>query len=205
MYECSTIGCKNKTTTSAGDDVLIIERSTITVRAHEPRTGTERWNFSVGLHNVKIPQISCIEHNSEVMLFDLEAIIPEGRLSALTESKSKNLWTYNFNSPIVNIWKWDGKNLVTVNLFSDKENSVGPSIYVGMHNKQLYIHESDKLLNDLQINIQHTNVKVVESQSLAKIPWKPYPAVALDDKPSDYDQSSALSVLYSSEYINGKL
>lgn len=43
MYECSLSGCQNKTEfDTEADDILVIERTTLTVRAHEPRSGTER-------------------------------------------------------------------------------------------------------------------------------------------------------------------
>lgn len=43
IYECSLKGCHNKTDFEAEpEDVIVIERSTFTVRAHEPRSGAER-------------------------------------------------------------------------------------------------------------------------------------------------------------------
>lgn len=54
---------------------------------------------------------------------------------------------------------------------------------------------------------QHsTNNEILESQSLSKIPWKPVVASgsASDTAlvPSEVD-STALSILYASEYVNG--
>lgn len=44
LYECSSLNCKNTTDAEDnGEDVAVIERSTRTVRAIEPRTGIERW------------------------------------------------------------------------------------------------------------------------------------------------------------------
>lgn len=74
IYECSMRGCINSTDIDADsvdnvndlpnetvpkidpaasapsveDEVIIVRRQTQTVRAIEPRTGQERWNFSVG-------------------------------------------------------------------------------------------------------------------------------------------------------------
>lgn len=77
-----------------------------------------------------------------------------------------------------------------------------------MHKKQLYIQESVKL--------QQLIPKVVKTQELLGIPWKPYPAsknaLALLEEDQNYfdpdigteGKTTALSVLYGTEYINGK-
>lgn len=46
----------------------------------------------------------------------------------------------------------------------------------------------------------HTDLAVTESTSIAKIPWKPIPA----STESSEEDSTALSVLNASEYVNGK-
>lgn len=47
-YECSIDGCeKASESDDTMDDVLVVQRETQTVRALEPRTGMEKWNFSV--------------------------------------------------------------------------------------------------------------------------------------------------------------
>lgn len=44
LYECSALNCKNMTDSlDSNEDVAVIERSTRTVRAIEPRTGVERY------------------------------------------------------------------------------------------------------------------------------------------------------------------
>ena len=48
-YECTIDGCK-KFDGEEGeslDDVIVVQRETQTVRAVEPRSGQEKWNFSV--------------------------------------------------------------------------------------------------------------------------------------------------------------
>jgi len=53
-YECSMEGCQNFFGDDNMDDVLVVQRETQTVRAVEPRTGQEKWNFSVSQHNLDI-------------------------------------------------------------------------------------------------------------------------------------------------------
>lgn len=84
-----------------------------------------------------------------------------------------------FDSPIVSIWREDliqtadsVKSLKEVDMFDGNHWSWGsdfvdsPGIYVGMHERQLYIQESKK-----------TN-EIVESnpEQIKKFPWQPYPA-----------------------------
>lgn len=213
LYECSFVGCQNTTEyTKEVHDVIVIERKTHTVRAVEPRTGVERWNFTVGQHNIKIPYLSCINSNMKVENINISAVLPEGLLSASeVDNPSKIVWQHKFNTPIVAVWRWNGREIIPLNLFSSpaimvsKKKTDTPSIYVGMHNKQLYIHESTSMKNILHLRQPHSDKdSVIESQSLTKIPWKPVPAILeIDGIDSDTDDSTALSVLYGSEYVNG--
>ncbi|XP_066247464.1 eukaryotic translation initiation factor 2-alpha kinase [Euwallacea similis] len=204
LYECTQSKCSNHQKEEM-DDVVVVERSTQTIRAVEPRTGHERWNFSVGLHNIKLPQVSCID--TKVFDSNISAIIPEGLLfvSSIKDNMEESTWQYKFHSPIVRVWKWDGIKLHEVNLFQPKNMpglvvpaNVLPSIYIGMHKKQLYIHESIQM-QALLHGGHHTELVPAESNSITKIPWKPVSASAQ----STEDDSTAISVLNNSEYVNG--
>lgn len=84
MYECSIEGCFNKTDQANYEDLMLIERNTQTVRAVEPQSGTERWNFSVGQLNIQFPKGSChSDLNGQATEFDLKAVVPEGLLYAV--------------------------------------------------------------------------------------------------------------------------
>lgn len=154
-----------------------------------------RWNFSVGLHNIKLPQISCIDINNFID-FDLNAIIPKGILIA--SLNNEEIWKYQFKSPIVTVWKWNGEELKPVNLFAQKSSLISTDIaalYLGMHNKQLYIHESELLLNNMPSKDPRT--------SLASIPWKPVSAKGIAAITTVNNQETGTSVLQSTEYVNG--
>ncbi|XP_057656757.1 eukaryotic translation initiation factor 2-alpha kinase [Diorhabda carinulata] len=205
-YECNAVKCSNLEETDT-DDVLLVERSTHTIRAIEPRTGNERWNFSVGLHNIKLSKISCINLNSDLFDWNISAIVPEGELKVyVTHKNVEHLWTYVFPSPIVRIWKFSGKDVSEIDLFSLKnapqvvpDSSIFPSIYLGMHKKQLYIRESPLMVNAIRSQLSR-RVTVTEDTSIAKIPWKPIPASRVHNE----EDSTALSVLNASEYVNGQ-
>lgn len=59
-YECTMEGCFGPAgetlTASAGDDdlddIIIVKRETQVVRAVEPKSGSEKWNFSVSTHHL---------------------------------------------------------------------------------------------------------------------------------------------------------
>lgn len=65
-----------------------------------------------------------------------------------------------------------------INLFDNTQWSWGtkfsssPAIYLGMHNKQLYVQENTEFYKSLDTSpryIQHS-----------KYPWKPYPAIGMN-------------------------
>lgn len=202
FYTCSSLNCINTTNTDSNlDDILVIERTTQTVRAIEVRSGHERWNFSVATHNIKLPQISCSDPNANLFTWNISAIVPDGILIANSaHGMIRESWKYEFKSPIVRIWKWNGHTLSEVDLFklrsdkTSKELQLTPSIYLGMHQKQLYIHESLQQQNQMQ------SISMGQNRDLAKIPWKP---ISASDVITE-DDSTAISVLYSSGYVNGE-
>ncbi|CAH1964479.1 unnamed protein product [Acanthoscelides obtectus] len=208
-YECTSVSCSN-TVEQDVDDVLLVERSTHVVRAIEPRTGSERWNFSVGLHDVKLHIVSCIDNQVRLYDWNLTAIVPKGLLRVVIsqENVTKHSWQHTFTSPIVRIWKWTGSNLTEVNLFTNQgvpkvitDTPLLPSIYLGMHDEQLYILESSKMheaLYDKSMKMV-ASPPIVETSSIMKIRWNAIPASTEVTE----DDSTALSVLNGSKYVNG--
>lgn len=67
---------------------------------------------------------------------------------------------------------------------------------------KLYIHESATMLSKIENNQHNANSEVVETGSITRIPWKPVPVGDTSLVPLETD-STALSVLYASEYVNG--
>jgi hypothetical protein len=91
-----------------------------------------------------------------------------------------------------------------------------PALYVGMHEKQVYIQESVQV----QFGVAEESIPLIDSIGRpTKIPWKPYAASPigatgsesvplLTDESADSNmlENTALSqsVLYGSEYANGE-
>ena len=117
--------------------------------------------------------------------------------------------------------KAEGK-LAEVDLFDGtqwtwgSELSVRPGLYVGMHDRQLYVQENTQLSRMLERPVLNTDISL-------KFPWRPFPAIenaiavtgnkkSKDNEDEDDDvrdvgetpSTTALSILYNSEYINGK-
>lgn len=264
IYECTMRGCRNATEIMEDsmkngppregteailqhdplqDDVVVIRRQTQTVRAVESRTGSERWNFSIGHHELEmLKNEDCRggggKDTLDPALLDLElkVVIPEGMVYAVKKSEpGMTVWQYKFDHPIVSAWRAGDKNaLKSVDLFrgadwvwngngqsigTDEKDSnlmINPSLYLGMHQRQLYIQESSALMVRQMMDAQ--SVLLTDEGKFPTIPWKPYPArnkVAgyltdgseqgqnPDDK--EYAESTAIarSVLYQSKYVDG--
>ncbi|KAI5747140.1 hypothetical protein M8J77_011482 [Diaphorina citri] len=230
LYECSMNQCGNTTPSVVSKDMIILQRLTQTVRAVEPRSGNERWNFSVGQHDLKFlpDENSDCHHNVRPPVqVHLKVIVPEGLLCAMSkEEPNKVLWQHKFGSPIVNAWRLDSGRVEIVDLFGspqvdDDDIPESPDVYVGMHNKQLYIQESVAMQKKLQSSsMRYQQHLLTDETNFPRIPWHPIPATsshllglphikeekditALAQLKKDVTQTTALSVLYASEYVNG--
>ncbi|XP_069671586.1 eukaryotic translation initiation factor 2-alpha kinase isoform X4 [Periplaneta americana] len=240
MYECSMEGCTNSTDNLTADDVIVIQRHTQTVRAIEARTGVERWNFSVGQHEVsfvsdivddchqKSPTPSRVDES-----FELKVIVPEGLICAVSKTSGKIIWKQKFDAPVVAAWHLQQGQMYPVDLFSgaqwtpnynDQIGPMTPSLYIGMHNRQLYIQESVTLHE--RVGKMSTELARADPSLFPRIPWAPVPATdlsslatpfslafvgALDADPESESTelgnteltTIARSFLYASEYVNG--
>ncbi|XP_062561727.1 eukaryotic translation initiation factor 2-alpha kinase-like [Armigeres subalbatus] len=264
IYECTMRGCRNATEIMEDnvkngppregteailqhdplqDDVVVIRRQTQTVRAVESRTGSERWNFSIGHHELEMLKNEDCRGGGKntldpaILDLELKVVIPEGVVCAVRKSEpGKILWQHKFDHPIVSAWRAGDKNdLLTVDLFrgadwvwnangqslgsteKDSNGMINPTLYLGMHQKQLYIQESSALMVRQMTDAQ--TVLLTDEEKFPTIPWKPYPArrkvVGLitdgseleeqdtDDKQYAETTAIARSVLYQSSYVNG--
>ncbi|GAB1865561.1 Nuclear pore complex protein Nup155 [Camponotus japonicus] len=210
LYECNVMECKNNTDPEGhlGYDVLVIHRFQQTVRAIESHTGNERWNFSVGQYNLKLNR-HVNDCPNTILDTEIKASISEGFVFAVDKNNNK-LWQYKFSAPIVSIWHEDtsktkkyleNKKLInylkSIDLFDDSHwrssYTTSPSLYVGRYENQLYVQEkpnTENLLDRIPKNVQHkkyflhqTDVNRIET--------------------SEAYNTTALSVLYNSEHING--
>ncbi|XP_002096057.2 eukaryotic translation initiation factor 2-alpha kinase isoform X1 [Drosophila yakuba] len=183
------------------DDVIVIRRQTQTVRAVESRTGMERWNFSVGQHELDLvrPSECQLRPRDELELgvldVDIKVLVPEGIICAFSKSEPQTmLWKYKFDHPIVSAWNTNAADeLNTIDLFSSaqwiwdqdqNDNELPnaphspPSIYLGMYDKQLYIQESIRLRQEIMDQTKVYQQLTGDTSLMPKIPWKPIAATS---------------------------
>lgn len=87
-------GCGNDSRSSNVGDILVIQRLGQIVRAVEPRTGSERWNFSVAQHDLKLLS-ECHGQLQTQINYQLKVIVPEGLICAVDiNNPSKVLWKH---------------------------------------------------------------------------------------------------------------
>ncbi|XP_017082189.1 eukaryotic translation initiation factor 2-alpha kinase isoform X2 [Drosophila eugracilis] len=181
------------------DDVIVVRRQTQTVRAVESRTGMERWNFSVGQHELDLVRPSeCQQQPRDelemaVLDVDIKVVVPEGIICAFSKSDPQTmLWKYKFDHPIVSAWNTNAADeLKPIDLFSssqwiwdnDQESEElpetpqrPPSIYLGMYDKQLYIQESIRLRQEIMDQTKVYQQLTGDTSLMPKIPWKPIAA-----------------------------
>uniref|UniRef100_UPI00358EA748 eukaryotic translation initiation factor 2-alpha kinase 3 isoform X2 n=1 Tax=Myxine glutinosa TaxID=7769 RepID=UPI00358EA748 len=146
-YTCSAAGCLpwQKEIDVIEEDLMLIQRVQKTVRAVMPRTGAEKWNFSVGQYDVMFcrgspsgfdfipgtargawPGSICSERGTEPKreLQDLGILlklsVPDGKIMALTNNGEID-WQYKFDSPVAAAWLLKGGKIFSISLF-DQSN-----------------------------------------------------------------------------------
>lgn len=84
------------------DDIIVVRRQTQTVRAVEPRTGGERWNFSVGYHDLEMLKPNDCHKKAGASTtpldFKLTINVPDGTVQAYTDKKQ--MWQYKVSAGI---------------------------------------------------------------------------------------------------------
>jgi len=196
-YECTMAGCFSPTGEALSsketdlEDIVIVKRETQVVRAIEPRTGSEKWNFSVSTHHLTFqPGLEdvCNNTDEEEIIFDdfeeLKAVVPEGIICQVDKDRPEIVkWKQTLNSPIVHAWRLERGQLIPINLFSnshlpnpattespiDVGSKNDPSLYIGSYKQQLYVQESDWHLNR-KIHAEANG----QLDNWPKLAWKPY-------------------------------
>ncbi|CAG2105756.1 unnamed protein product, partial [Medioppia subpectinata] len=173
FYECGLKGCPTTqlNENETFDNLILIKRITQTIRAIDPRSGRQKWFFSVtephlsetssGCHDSTDSSGNPITDESEDILkdTDFKVIVPNGFISAKIHSKHNdqiNGWSHRFDSPLVHVWHYRNGRLNPLNLFDKQKlfgftntdlnaNGFEPSVYVGLYQNQWYIQSSDKI------------------------------------------------------------
>ncbi|KAE8573034.1 Putative Eukaryotic translation initiation factor 2-alpha kinase [Halyomorpha halys] len=180
LYECSMSKCDNESKSSPVGDVIVVQRQTQTIRAIEPRSGAERWNFSVGQHDVKIahdPSSYCHSVIDPSADYILKVIVPDGLICAISKTNpGEVVWKHKFEYPVVSAWQVIKGQMKWVDLFGGsnvREDHFSlpksPVLYIGMHNKQESVQMQRKVLEHAQTH------RIAGETFLPRIPWRPVP------------------------------
>ncbi|RVE44218.1 hypothetical protein evm_011117 [Chilo suppressalis] len=153
IYECGSSGCNSEQqTASVNRDVLVLRRHSNTLRALDPRSGNEKWNFSVAEHNLALSRRECEGGNKgpSKAAVAVGVAMPEGVVAVRRPGDSGLLWRQKLDAPVANMWRLHDGSLQNIDVLWEATQSLvegsgpiaPPSLYIGVHDRQLYIQES---------------------------------------------------------------
>uniref|UniRef100_A0A3B4AEJ2 Eukaryotic translation initiation factor 2-alpha kinase 3 n=1 Tax=Periophthalmus magnuspinnatus TaxID=409849 RepID=A0A3B4AEJ2_9GOBI len=153
-YICSAVGCSRWGDEEVeAEDVLLLQRTQKTVRAIRPRSGTEKWNFSVGNFELKlVPEarsgMNLLEGDGETwkeypkFIIDepngaeqgqgsnqnldlvIKVSVPDWKVMAFSpEPDGELVWERQFCTPIASAWLVGGGKVTPISLFDDTSYS----------------------------------------------------------------------------------
>ncbi|XP_045503958.1 eukaryotic translation initiation factor 2-alpha kinase [Colias croceus] len=168
IYECNSSGCNSEQEiASAGRDILVLRRLSNTVRALDPRSGTENWNFSVAEHNLALSRRECAGKSTTPIPVAIAVALPEGVVAVRHPESQLTIWQHQLDAPVANMWRLQNGVVQNMDVLWEATHAIAdmaakpPSIYLGIHNTQLYIQESALYTRKLET-----------SMSTKPLPWR---------------------------------
>nr|XP_006629631.1 PREDICTED: eukaryotic translation initiation factor 2-alpha kinase 3 isoform X1 [Lepisosteus oculatus] len=153
-YICSAVGCSRwEEEELEPEDVLLLQRTQKTVRAVGPRSGNEKWNFSVGHFELKfVPAVQTAvnylegepagggawregqrviceddEPKAETRDLVIKVSVPDWKVMAFSNKPGGQLvWEHQFCTPIASAWLVRGGKVIPINLFDDTSYTSRP-------------------------------------------------------------------------------
>ncbi|XP_059051884.1 eukaryotic translation initiation factor 2-alpha kinase [Achroia grisella] len=169
VYECGSSGCNSEQQRAgAGIDVLVLRRHSSTLRALDPRNGHEKWNFSVAEHQLALSRRECMGPSGPASPVTVGVALPEGVVAIRRPGDADVLWRQKLEAPVASVWRLQGGSLQSVDVVWEAARALAspgvttsPSLYIGLHNDQLYVQES----------LTYTQ-KLETAVSSRPLPWK---------------------------------
>ncbi|XP_053444050.1 eukaryotic translation initiation factor 2-alpha kinase 3 [Nycticebus coucang] len=145
-YICSALGCRqwDSDEMEQEEDILLLQRTQKTVRAVGPRSGNEKWNFSVGHFELRyIPDmetragfiestfkpsdnkeeskiISDVEEQEAAMMDTvIKVSVADWKVMAFSKKGGHLEWEYQFCTPIASAWLVKDGKVIPISLFDD--------------------------------------------------------------------------------------
>ncbi|XP_041104696.1 eukaryotic translation initiation factor 2-alpha kinase 3-like isoform X2 [Polyodon spathula] len=148
-YICSAVGCSRwDEEESEPEDVLLLQRTQKTVRAVGPRSGNEKWNFSVGHFELKFvpevqPGVNFLEGDgvkrddpkvireeeeeaAETKDTVIKVSVADWKVMAFTKRGGHLEWEQQFCTPIASAWLVRDGKVIPISLFDDTSYTVRP-------------------------------------------------------------------------------
>ncbi|XP_016003320.1 eukaryotic translation initiation factor 2-alpha kinase 3 isoform X1 [Rousettus aegyptiacus] len=148
-YICSALGCHQwDNDEMEQEDILLLQRTQKTVRAVGPRSGNEKWNFSVGHFELQyIPDmetragfiestlkpsgnkedskiISDVEEQEAAMMDRvIKVSVADWKVMAFSKKGGHLEWEYQFCTPIASAWLVKDGRVIPISLFDDTSYS----------------------------------------------------------------------------------
>ncbi|XP_023376270.1 eukaryotic translation initiation factor 2-alpha kinase 3 isoform X2 [Pteropus vampyrus] len=148
-YICSALGCRQwDNDEMEQEDILLLQRTQKTVRAVGPRSGNEKWNFSVGHFELRyIPDmetragfiestlkpsgnkedskiISDVEEQEAAMMDTvIKVSVADWKVMAFSKKGGNLEWEYQFCTPIASAWLVKDGRVFPISLFDDTSYS----------------------------------------------------------------------------------
>ncbi|XP_014772435.1 eukaryotic translation initiation factor 2-alpha kinase 3 isoform X2 [Octopus bimaculoides] len=212
-YTCSLNGCQQfGYTDSLGDeeDLLVITRNTQTIRAVDSRTGSEKWNFSVGHHdvnyvgllqnklmkssNTEVDEasemdaelennfVTCPDEMNDIVESSLKIVVPQGIIfCTCPDDPNQMLWQHKLSSPVAGAWLLHQNKLRPISLFNKKNIPTLPDSSVPL----MYIGQHH---DQPYVQVSDQSVEQVAPRQIFKhlpsVGWKPYVASSLSRTPA---------------------
>ncbi|XP_072933242.1 eukaryotic translation initiation factor 2-alpha kinase-like isoform X2 [Epargyreus clarus] len=168
IYECGSSGCNSEQQTArVGRDVLVLRRHSSTVRALDPRSGAEKWNFSVAEHQLALSRRECVGPSAPPSAVAVAIALPEGVVAVRHPETQALLWQQKLEAPVADMWRLRGGMLQHMDVLWEASHALAeaapstPSLYLGVHNTQLYIQEGTLYARKLETAV-----------STRPLPWK---------------------------------
>ncbi|XP_030020669.1 eukaryotic translation initiation factor 2-alpha kinase isoform X2 [Manduca sexta] len=171
VYECGSSGCNNEQQTAgASRDVLVLRRHSNTVRALDPRNGNEKWNFSVAEHQLAMNRRECVGGTGPRPAAPVHVTVAlhDGVVAIRTPEGRQLMWQRKLEAPVAGMWRLHEGSLQHIDVLWEATQSIveggitqHPSLYIGVHDTQLYIQES-----------QYYSRKIETAVATKPLPWK---------------------------------
>lgn len=205
-YMCSASGCHTfgDEMVTEKEDILVVTRNTQTVRAVDSRIGQEKWNFSVGHHNLEflpgtnIKPVSPPEDEEDVDIVTCPAsgevqeqeedlikiVVPEGLVVGLSSDDLDIIkWKHKFASPVANAWILRHGILKPISVFDNKHvpamSSFEPPQNAPSPQPLLYVGKhQNQLYVQPSVAMKEKLAKIVHAENkhsaVPRVAWKPY-------------------------------